>query len=83
MLDVDEAFQLALRRHQAGDSRRAAEIYRSILHQQPNHAGALHLLGVVHQERGDLEQAAACIGRAIAVDRAKAVYHNSAKASVG
>jgi len=77
MLDLDEAFQRALRYHQAGDSARAAEIYERILCEQPNHAGALHLLGVVHQERGDLEKAAACIGRAIALDGTKAVYHNN------
>jgi predicted O-linked N-acetylglucosamine transferase (SPINDLY family) len=77
MLNVEEAFQFALRQHQAGDSGRAAEIYQRILQDYPNHAGAMHLLGVVHQERGDLQQAAACIGRAIALDGTKAVYHNN------
>jgi len=77
MLHVDEAFQRAVRCHQAGDSQHAAEVYQHILDQEPNHAGALHLLGVVHQERGNLEEAAACIARAIDLDGTKAVYRNN------
>ena len=77
MLSVDDVFQFGLRLHQAGDSARAVSVYEDVLRQRPNHAGAWHLLGVASQQRGDLDQAATCIGRAIELDSTKAVYHNN------
>jgi predicted O-linked N-acetylglucosamine transferase (SPINDLY family) len=73
----EPVFATAVRCHQAGHARQAAALYRDILRQQPNHAGALHLLGVACHQQGDGEQAAAHIRRAIAIDATKAVYHNN------
>jgi tetratricopeptide (TPR) repeat protein len=77
MCSVEEAFTVALRHHQAGDCQRAAAGYEEILRSQPDHAGALHLLGVTHQQRGDFQQAVHYIEKAIALDDAKPVYHNN------
>ena len=39
------ALDMAMQHHQAGDVAKAESIYRQILRVQPNHSGALHLLG--------------------------------------
>ena len=77
MVRSEPPFAAAVGCHQAGDFRQAAARYRDILRHQPDHAGALHLLGVACQQEGDLLEAAACIRRAIAIDGSKAVYHNN------
>ena len=46
-------YSAAVRLHQAGQLTEAAEAYRAILAAQPEHAGALYLLGVVHHQQGD------------------------------
>jgi Flp pilus assembly protein TadD len=76
MVLSEPPFAAAVGCHQAGDFRQAAARYRDILRQQPDHAGALHLLGVACQQE-DLLEAATCIRRAIAIDGSKAVYHNN------
>jgi len=50
---------------------RAAEaepLYRRILELDPNHVGALHMLGVLELQRGLAQQAAELIGRAVTLD---------------
>lgn len=47
----------AIRRHQAGQLDAAAGIYRQILSTQPDHAEALHLLGVVDHQQGRHQEA--------------------------
>ena len=49
---IPEAFQLAVQRHQAGRLAEAEALYRQILGGHPNHAGALHHLGVIAQQVG-------------------------------
>jgi len=56
----------ALREHQAGRLDRAEAIYRQVLRLHPEHADALHLLGVVAHQRGDHEVAVKLIRRAVA-----------------
>ncbi len=71
------SFDEALALHQSGRIAEAEEIYRRVLQQQPNHPGALHLMGVARQQVGDHEAALELIGRAIAINPNKAVYHNN------
>ena len=71
------SFDDALRLHQEGRLAEAEQVYRRILDGEPNHTGALHLLGVICQQQGDHEAALELIGRAIALNPAKAVYHNN------
>lgn len=52
-------------------------MYEDILQEQPDHAGAWHLLGVARQQQGQVEEAVACISRALRLDDSKAVYHNN------
>lgn len=63
---MSAAFDEALRLHQSGRSAEAEPIYRRIIATEPEHADALHLLGVVHLQRGDVLGAAGFIRRALA-----------------
>src|SRR5438874_558766 len=65
-LDVDQAVQIAGEHHRAGRGAEAETIYRHVLAQYPGHAGALHGLGVLAGQRGDLQHAIDLVGRAVA-----------------
>ncbi len=60
---MSEAFAL----HAKGAIGRAEEIYRAILKQQRNHPMALHMLGVMHFQRGDTELGIRFVQRALTV----------------
>lgn len=61
-----DELKLALEQHERGLLDQAAEAYRHLLAAQPDHADAMHLLGVVAYQQGDPVRAAEWIGRAIA-----------------
>jgi tetratricopeptide (TPR) repeat protein len=67
---MNDQLVLGLQEHQRGLLAQAVRRYRSVLRAHPDHADALHLLGVaLHQ------QAAQSIGRAVTLDRGNAAYH--------
>jgi tetratricopeptide (TPR) repeat protein len=72
---LQDELSAALRDHQGGRLEQAARIYQNILAQQPDHADALHLLGVVALQQGNPTQAVDLIGRAIAVNPSVAAFH--------
>lgn len=76
-LTVDQAFQFALQHHQAGRLAQAAPVYRQIITQQPKHADAIHLLGVIFFQTGQLEPALDLINQAVALQPKIAIYHNN------
>ena len=48
---MNDSFRLALEKHQQGFPDQAAQLYLKVLSREPEHADALHLLGVVaHQQ---------------------------------
>ena len=51
--------------HQAGNLSESQATYRQILKYAPDHAPALHFLGVSHGQNGDLEQAESFIRQSI------------------
>lgn len=65
----------ALALHRQGRLQEAAGLYQHILARNPNHADALHLLGVLAHQVGQDAQAVDLIGRAVAVNPSAAVYH--------
>lgn len=67
----------ALEYHRAGRLDQAEAIYREVLAREPEHADALHLLGVLAAQRGQPEKGAALIRRAIRVRPDVAAYHNN------
>ena len=66
-----ESLKEGVRHHQAGRLRQAEQCYRTALRLQPDmpntqgHADALHLLGVVQMQRGQLDEAVESISRAV------------------
>jgi len=65
-LTIPQAFDLAMQHHQAGRLHEAEALYRQILAQQPDHAGALAYLGVMAYQAGQYNAAVDLLRRAIA-----------------
>jgi len=74
MPTVDEVFASAVQKHQAGDVHEAMRLYEAILAAAPEHAGALHLLGVAFHQTGDNAAAIQRIQAAIDIDAGQARY---------
>jgi len=66
-LTLQQTFARALQHHQAGRLSDAERLYRQILAQQPEHADAMHYLGVIAQQVGRNDNAVDLIRRAIAL----------------
>jgi tetratricopeptide (TPR) repeat protein len=66
-LTTQQVFDLASEHHRAGRLSEAERLYRVILSQQPEHAGALHYLGVIAYQSGNKVAALELIQRAIAL----------------
>lgn len=77
-----DAFAAAVARHRAGDLDGAEAAYGAILDAQPDHPGALHLLGVLDHQRGSHEEAVARIARAIELAPGKAAPLNNLGAAL-
>ena len=76
-ITLAQALETALAHHQAGRLVDAERIYRRILEVVPDHAEALHLLGVLATQVGHTAAAIDLISRAIAVDPDAVAYHDS------
>jgi tetratricopeptide (TPR) repeat protein len=63
--DLDQILDAALAQHEVGRLDLAEAGYRIVLQQDPHEPDALNLLGVILQERGDLNEAIALITRAL------------------
>ncbi|TAK91702.1 MAG: tetratricopeptide repeat protein [Burkholderiaceae bacterium] len=71
-----QTLQEALTHHRAGRLPQAEALYRQILERVPDHADALHLLGVLAHQMGDHARAVATIDQAIRHAPAAAMYCN-------
>jgi len=67
----------AVKLHQAGDFRRAEEVYRQILKADARHADAWHLLGVIALQECRFDEAVDCICRAIGLHPGAAIMHSN------
>ena len=76
MATIAEPFQLAVQFHQAGQRRHAESVLHDLLDQEPRHAPALHLLGTLAYEDGQLSAAADWFRQAVAAEPANAVFHS-------
>jgi protein O-GlcNAc transferase len=76
-MTIPQAFEIALRHHRAGKLKDAESIYREILAAQPNHAEALHHLGVIAHQLGRHDAAVEWIRRAIGFDPNNPVAHSN------
>lgn len=66
----------ALSDHRAGRLPEAAAIYRQLLAADPDHPDALHLLGTIGYQQGDLVQAELLIGRSLSLRPLGAAHGN-------
>jgi len=71
----DQRLLAAKEKHKNGRVAEAEAIYLDILKNDPNHAGARHMVGIVCLDRGQLAEAEQHIRQAIAVDNQQAVYY--------
>jgi Flp pilus assembly protein TadD len=76
-LSIDAAFSIAIGHFDADRLDKAETICRKILEAIPNHARAMHLLGLVIYKRGGNEQAADLITRAMELRPDLPEIHNS------
>lgn len=67
-VNLQEAFKLAVDHHRAGRLREAGAVCGKILEAVPEHAGALHLSGVMAAQAREFDRAAALLTRAAAVE---------------
>jgi tetratricopeptide (TPR) repeat protein len=74
---IADLFRQASEHHQAGRLPAAEALYLQILQSQPEHADALHLLGVVTHQRGDQPKAVELIRRAIALNGKEPTYRSN------
>ena len=63
--NTQQALDLAMRHHSAGDLPKAGDICQRILSAEPNQPVALHLLGVIAHQVGDNVKAVEFIAKAI------------------
>lgn len=75
--DHEHAFQEALDLHKAGRLEEAQALYREIVAALPDHFDALHMLGVIDQQRGDSVSALARIDAALKLKPQSAEAHNN------
>lgn len=67
-LDLEQILAGALAHHEAGHADLAEAGYRAVLQHDPGEPDALNLLGVLLQERGDLDQSIGLLTRALDID---------------
>lgn len=75
--DTQTLLQQAMQEHTSGHFDEAQGLYAHVLEHQPEHADALHLLGVLQAQRGRHADAAELIGRAIQAQPGEAMFHNN------
>jgi Flp pilus assembly protein TadD len=76
-MTLQQQFESGRSHHQAGRLAEAQRIYRQVLARQPDHADALHLLGVLALQAGQSQMAVELIRRAIAISSTDAFYHSN------
>ncbi len=72
-----DALQIALEHHRAGRLRQAAATYRTLIDTDPQHAEALHWLGVLAFQAGRADQAIPLLEQAAALRPADAAYEHN------
>ena len=77
MSDTQQRYEEARRLHEAGRLSDAHGLYMEVIKSQPDHADALHMLGVLEYSAGHYEAAAELISQAVGIDPQNGQYHNN------
>ena len=64
---MQDLLATAIEMHQAGQLGPAAQLYQKVLAKEATNAAALHLLGVLHHQRGEHARAVELIAQAVAL----------------
>jgi protein O-GlcNAc transferase len=72
---LEQQFDLGVAHHRAGRLDEAQAAYRQVLLADPNHAGALNLLGLIAAQNGDDERAIGLISRSVQISPKYAEAH--------
>jgi SAM-dependent methyltransferase/Flp pilus assembly protein TadD len=72
---IDGLFELAFRRHQAGQLREAEELYRAILAADPRQLDAQYYCGMIALQSGRPDDAVALMSEVLAANDTIAIYH--------
>ena len=75
--DLAPAFGRAVSLHGAGRLPEAEASYRQILKAQPDHCDSLHMLGVIHHQRGDYNEAVRQFDAALEINSEIAAAHGN------
>ena len=78
--DIDVQIGVAMALHRDKHYAQAITAYQCVLQLQPDHAQALHLLGLMAQQQGDPATAIELISRAIAIQPVAEMHYNLAVA---
>jgi len=74
---VDQLLKRGMQHHMSGQLPQAEKVYREILASQPNQPDALHLLGMVENQKGKSEVAIGLIERAILLAPERADFRSN------
>ena len=77
MATIAEALTIAVSHHRRGELAQAEHVYQQVLEAEPNQPDALHLMGVVHSQRGRHDLALDYIGRAIRIRPNDAAFYGN------
>jgi tetratricopeptide (TPR) repeat protein len=64
---VRDALAEAIRHHEAGSLKKAEKLYKTVLKANPNHAGALNLLGVLNYQAGRHGKAVQLLEKSVSI----------------
>jgi predicted O-linked N-acetylglucosamine transferase (SPINDLY family) len=67
-MDIHSTYHAALQQHQQGQLAQAEALYRKVLEASPQHADALHYLGVIYHQNNQHDLAITTIAKALAID---------------
>jgi len=74
-MSLQQAYDLAVQHHRAGEFQQAETIYRQLISQQPNHAPSHYMLAVMGHQFGQSAQALPLIDKAISLNPGSPDYH--------
>lgn len=76
-MSIPDLLKSGLERHSKGEYQKAEQCYQQILEEDPRHAYALNLLGILAHQTGRLDLAVERFQRAIEIDPAMAQYSSN------
>jgi len=76
-LTIQQALNLAVQHHSAGDLPKAESLYNQVLQSEPNQFVALHFLGVIAHQVGKNDRAEDLIRKAFSINPDYANAHNN------